>query len=271
MSRSFAANLIVGLAFEVRYRFFVTEARRSMHRWLSAVVVLALSLPAIAQDRGGGAPQGRAGGDGAQGRGAGPAGGRGAPPRQVAGHGVEVGGWWARLDDPKESRTGLKFVTMGTGLHATTGPNVILFDADEDWEGPYTTKATFRMTKLASHEVAYGLFVGGQDLDNDKQRYTYFVIRQDGKYLIRKRTGATATNVAGDWADHAAIQKPNAQGSQTNELAIQVGRETVTFLANGQTVATQPAKAVDVVGISGLRIGHGLDLQIEGFSVTQAK
>ena len=89
--------------------------------------------------------------------------------------------------------------------------------------------------------------------------------------LIRKRTGATVTNVAGDWADHAAIQKPNAQGSQTNELAIQVGRDTVTFLANGQTVATQPAKAVDVVGISGLRIGHGLDVQIEGFSVTQAK
>jgi hypothetical protein len=127
------------------------------------------------------------------------------------------------------------------------------------------------MTKPASHQVAYGLFVGGQDLDNDKQRYTYFVIRQDGKYLIRKRTGATTVNVAGDWADHAAIQKPNAQGSQTNELAIQVGRETVTFLANGQTVATQPAKAVDAVGISGLRIGHGLDVHIEGFSVTQTK
>ena len=125
-----------------------------MHKWLAAVVVLALSLPAIAQERGGGA---------------GPAGGRGgAPPRPAAGNGIEVGGWWARLDDPKESRTGLKFVTMGTGLHATTGPNLILFDADEDWEGPYTTKATLTMTKLASHEVAYGLFVGGQNLDNDK-------------------------------------------------------------------------------------------------------
>ena len=42
-------------------------------------------------------------------------------------------------------------------------------------------------------------------------------------------------------------------------------------MANGQTVATQPASAVDVVGISGLRIGHGLDVQIEGFSVTQGK
>ncbi|HLG56433.1 MAG TPA: hypothetical protein VI485_13940 [Vicinamibacterales bacterium] len=237
-----------------------------MHRWLLAVVVLALSLPAIAQDRGGGAPQGR-GGDAPQG----PPGGRGAPPRPAAGNGIEVGGWSARLDDPKESRTGLKFVTMGTGLHATTGPTVILYDPEEDWEGPYTTKATLTMTKPASHQVAYGLFVGGQDLDTDKQRYTYFVIRQDGKFLIRKRTGATTANVAGDWMDHAAIQKPNAQGGQTNELAIRVARDAVTFLVNGQTIATHPTSAVDAVGISGLRIGHGLDVHIEGFSVEQVK
>ena len=242
-----------------------------MYRWLAAGVIFALSLPAIAQERGGTAGPGRGGGGDAQGRGAGPAAGRGAPPRPVAGHGIEVGGWWARLDDPKESRTGLKFGTMGTGFQATTGPTVILFDPDEDWEGPYTTKATLTLTKPVSHQVAYGLFVGGQDLYTDKQRYTYFVIRQDGKYLIRKRTGSTTANVAGDWADHAAIQKPDAKGSQTNELAIQVGRDTVVFMANGQTVATHPATALDAVGISGLRIGHGLDVHIEGFSVSQSK
>jgi hypothetical protein len=220
-----------------------------MHRWLVAVVVgLTLSVSALAQNRGGGAPQ--------------------APP---AGNGIEVAGWWARLDNPKEARTGLKFVTMGTGFRATTGPTIILFDPNEDWEGPYTTKATLTMTKLASHQVAYGLFVGGQDLDTDKKRYTYFEIRQDGKYLIRKRSGSTIADVAGSWADHAAIQKPNASGSQTNELAIQVGRDAVVFMANGQTVATHPATAIDVVGMSGLRIGHGLDVQIDGFSVSQGK
>lgn len=221
-----------------------------MHRWLAVVVVVALSVSAIAQGPGG--------------RGGGPAG-------PTAGNGIEVPGWWARLDNPKEPRTGLKFVTMGAGFHVTTGPTVILFDPNEDWEGPYTTKATLTMTKLASHQVAYGLFVGGQDLDSDKQRYTYFEIRQDGKFLIRKRAGAATTDVAGTWADHPAIQKPNATGSQTNELAIQVGRDAVVFMANGQTVATHPASAVDVVGMSGLRIGHGLDVQVDGFSVTQAK
>jgi hypothetical protein len=238
-----------------------------MKKWLAAIVILALTVPAVAQDRGGGAAQGRGGGAPA-GRGAGPG---AAPARPVAGNGIEVPGWWARMDDPKDARAGLKFVTMGTGLHVTTGPNLILWDPQNDWEGPYTTKAALTMTKPASHQVAYGIFVGGQDLDTDKQRYTYFVVRQDGKYLIRKRTGATTANLGGDWADHAAIQKPNAQGSQTNELSIQVGRETVTFMANGQTVATHPAKAVDVIGISGLRIGHGLDVQVEGFGVTQGK
>ena len=69
-----------------------------MHKWFSVVVVLGLTLSASAQERGGGAPQGRGGG-GPQG----PAGGRGAPPRPAAGHGIEVGGWSARLDDAKES------------------------------------------------------------------------------------------------------------------------------------------------------------------------
>src|SRR5688572_20058868 len=109
-----------------------------MHRLLAAVVILALAIPAIAQDRGGAPPPGRGGAPGGgaapQGRGGAPAGGRGAAPaRPNAGNGIEVGGWWARLDDPKESRTGLRFFTMGTGLHATTGPNIILYDPQEDW------------------------------------------------------------------------------------------------------------------------------------------
>ena len=76
-----------------------------MHRWLALVVVVALSVSAIAQ---------------------GPPGGRGAAVGPVAGNGVEVPGWWARLDNPKEPRTGLRFVPMGAGFRATVEPD---FDA----------------------------------------------------------------------------------------------------------------------------------------------
>jgi hypothetical protein len=188
----------------------------------------------------------------------------------VAGNGVEAPGWWARLDDAKESRSGLRVTSSGSGVHIVTGPNAIFFDPEIGGAGEYTVKATFTQNKPASHQVAYGLFLGGNDLDIDKQRYTYFVIRQDGKFLIRKRSGTTTSNVAGDWADHPAIVKADAAGKQVNELSIVVTKDTVTFMANGQAVAKHPASAIDLEGIAGVRVGHGLDLQIDNLSATRA-
>jgi hypothetical protein len=220
-----------------------------MHKWLATAAILLLTLPTMAQ---------------AQGRGGGPA----AAPRPVAGNGVDIPGWWARLDDPKENRQGLTVTRKGTTIRATTGPNAIFYDPQEDWEGQYTIRASFTQLKPASHQVAYGLFFGGTDLDKDSQRYTYLVIRQDGKYVIKRRNGAATSDVAGDWADHAAVARADASGRQVNELVVRVSKDGAAFSINGQQVANHPASAVDVVGIAGLRIGHGLDLQIDDFTVT---
>jgi hypothetical protein len=241
-----------------------------MHKWLAALAIVLLILPALpdAQEGGGG---GRGGAAGARGGGPPAGGGRGgfpaAPPRPVAGNGVELPGWWARLDDPKESRQGLNVTPASGGIHAVTGPNAIFFDPQQDWEGDYTVRALFTLNKPASHPVAYGLFFGGIDLDQDDQRYAYFVIRQDGRFQLRKRTGATVANLSGDWMEHPAVARPDASGRQVNELAIRVRKDGVTFLANGQEVARQPSSAVDLVGIAGLRIGHGLDVQVDKFAV----
>jgi len=225
-----------------------------MQKWLVSVAILALSFIAV--------------GEAQRGRGAGPGGFGAPPPRPVAGHGVEVPGWWARLDDVKEPTTGLRFTSQGGGLHATTGPNIIFWDPQQEAKGTYTVKATFTVTKPPSHPVAYGLFIGGANLSEDSQKYSYFVIREDGRFLIRKRNGAATSSVGGDWAANPAVLG-RAAGGQKNELSIQVGGGRVSFMANGKEVASQAATAIDTEGIVGLRIGHGLDVQIDGFAVEQ--
>ncbi len=223
-----------------------------MQKWLASVVILALSFVAI--------------GHAQRGRGGGPP----PPPRPVAGNGVEVPGWWGRVDDPKAQLTGLKFSEMSGGLHATPGPNMIFWDPQRTASGNYTVKATFTVTKPPSHPVAYGLFIGGTNLEQDSQKYTYFVIREDGQFLVRKRDGANASNVGGNWAANPAVTGRTA-GVQKNELSIQVGGGKVAFMANGKEVASQPETAVDTSGIVGLRVGHGMDIQIDGFTVEAQK
>jgi len=223
-----------------------------MQKWLASVIILTLSFVAI--------------GHAQRGRGGGPP----PPPRPVAGNGVEVPGWWGRVDDPKEPTTGLKFSTMSGGLHATTGPNITLWDPQQTASGNYTLKATFTVTKPPSHPVAYGLFIGGSNLEQDSQKYTYFVIREDGQFLVRKRDGVNATNVGGNWAANPAVMG-RAAGVQKNDLSIQVAGGRVSFMANGKEVASHPATAVDTNGIVGLRVGHGMDIQIDGFAVEAQK
>jgi hypothetical protein len=104
----------------------------------------------------------------------------------------------------------------------------------------------------------------GKDLAGEGQSYVYFLVRGDGKYLIRKRTGATTSDIVA-WTDSDAIQKADAAGKATNKLEIDASGAKVGFLVNGKTVH-QMAMA-DVAGIVGLRVNHFLDVQIEGFAV----
>ena len=78
--------------------------------------------------------------------------------------------------------------------------------------------------------------------------------------------GANASNVGGNWAANPAVTGRTA-GVQKNELSIQVAGGKVVFMANGKEVANHAATTVDTNGIVGLRVGHGMDIQIDGFAV----
>lgn len=176
-------------------------------------------------------------------------------------------GWSARLDSDRMSMDNVQFATMGTGLHLTTGPHVILWREADRTEGRFHTEATITRTKAPAHPESYGLVFAGRDLNSANQTYLYFLVRGDGKFLIRKREGATVTNVNSGWTDHAAIGTANEAGRVTDKLEIAASGTTVTFSVNGQVVHEMPAAGMNLAGAVGLRASHSLDLHIEGFVV----
>ncbi len=175
-------------------------------------------------------------------------------------------GWQARLDQPTAKIESLSFEQMGSGFHVKTGPAAIFYKDTQKMNGAYETHATFTQLEPAAHPEAYGLIIGGADLQAEGQKYTYFLIRQDGKFLVKRRAGAQTPGVM-TWTENAAVKKADASGKMANMLAIEVGKDKVRFLVNGTEVASQPAADLDTNGIAGLRVNHNLNVQIDNFGV----
>ena len=182
------------------------------------------------------------------------------------GGGVTMDGWQARLDSGRADINDLSFRAMGGGFHVTTGPHAIFWNPSNTGSGTYTLSASFTQTKPSSHPNSFGLFFGGQDLDGDGQRYTYFLIREDGQFLIKKRMGADTENLAGDWAAHSAVNALEG-GQMTNTISVEVGASNVRFLSNGTEVASVPKDGLDVNGVAGVRFSHQLDVHVSDFMV----
>ena len=177
--------------------------------------------------------------------------------------GVQANGWEARLDRDGDISGVLNFRTMGEGVHATTGGRgaAIFWRPGDTQSGDYTISATFTQTQPSSHPNAYGLFFGGADLSGPNQQYGYFVIREDGQYLLRKRMGSETPDVV-QWTRHDAIQTLDGDGRSTNSLSVEVGATQIRFLVNGTEVSSQPRSTFDTDGIVGLRVNHQLDVHI---------
>jgi hypothetical protein len=188
----------------------------------------------------------------------------------VEGGGVLPAGWSGRPDGTGDLKS-VKFVTMEPGYHLTLGPATILYREQDQAKGPFHTLATFHQMKKLEHAEGYGLFFGGENLTGPNQKYIYFLVRDDGKYLIKRRDGENTSEITKGWTASSAIKKGDAQGKATNLLEIDAKQDPkkVAFKVNGTTVHTADAKSMSPKGIVGLRANHNLDLHVEGFALHQ--
>jgi hypothetical protein len=187
---------------------------------------------------------------------------------QAQGGGTLPPGWQVRPDQPTASAADVRFFVAGDGLHVTTGPAAVLWNPANAATGEFRARVTFLQTRAPQHPEAYGLVLGGKNLDGQVPAgpdYLYFVVRGDGKYMVRHRAANGELHDVVNWTEHAAITKQDAAGKATNAIAAEAGAFGVRFLVNGQKVAELPG--ISTAGIVGLRVNHNLDLHVSDFAV----
>jgi len=176
-------------------------------------------------------------------------------------------GWQARFDRANASMANVTFVEVDGGHHVTLGPSGIFYNPEHTASGQFHARATFTQSKPTPHPEGYGLLVGGQQLDGPGQDYLYFLVRQDGRFLIKHRAGSE-THTLKDWTEHAAVARVADGSAATNTLAVETLPRHTRFLVNGQEVARlDNHPQLNTSGVVGLRVNHNLELHVANFEV----
>lgn len=185
-------------------------------------------------------------------------------------------GWKVRADrsmsasDP-DAAGAIKFVTMGTGFHATTPQAAVFWNPANSATGTYSLKGTFTLVKPSGHTNYYGLVFAGTDLEGPAQNYIYFMVGQDGTWLLKRREGNTSTQDLAGRASSPAVKVPDASGKSTNALEVRVMADKIDYLVNGTVVHTTPKSGptAKTDGLYGVRVNHQLEVHVDGLAMSK--
>ncbi len=176
--------------------------------------------------------------------------------------------WRARLDDPGASIAGVRFEPAAGGAHVTTRTAAIFWRPADSASGSFAVRATFRQLRAPPRPEGYGLLVGGRDLGGADQGYLYFLVRGDGRFLVKRRSGDETASPLGGWRAAKAVRAAASDGTATNALEIRVGRDSVRFVVNGTRVAGLARDdGTRTDGLVGLRVNHRLDVRVTDFTI----
>jgi hypothetical protein len=184
-------------------------------------------------------------------------------------------GWKMRVDrstsasDP-DAAGDIKFMQHGSLFHAINPQAAVYWNPANTAAGSYTLKGSFKLMKPSDHTNYYGLIFGGSGLEGVSQRYLYFVVAQNGTWLIKRRDGDATENVSAKTPSDV-VKKPDAGGQSTNVLEVRVSADKIDYVVNGTVVHSTPHSGQTAMtdGIYGIRINHHLEVQIADFGVSK--
>lgn len=175
-------------------------------------------------------------------------------------------GWQVRYDKGEHAAHGadsISFVQMTPGFHATTGGSAaIMWHTDSSARGDFTIASTmFLFPTKGRDKEGYGVFVGGADLAGAGQRYTYFLLRNDGMFLVKQRQGEKTVTLS-DWTTLPAIKRQTGGDAVQNDFRVEAKGGTVRFLVNGTEAVALPRAQVSPDGVYGVRMNHAVNAHI---------
>jgi hypothetical protein len=204
--------------------------------------------------------------------------------KAVSSGGVRAAGWMGKID-AREAQNGAKLedsklVTMGQGLHVTTGPAVVYWNPANTASGNYTVEAVFTEQKfmgLNDHAHPYGIMIAGNDMGTDNQSYLYCAAYGNGNFIVRG-FGPGSFQMNGRMGQASdVINRAAAKGEPvTQKIALRVSDDKVECLINDKVAGTYPkadlilpGKLKSTDGIYGIRFGHNTDAHVGGLKMTK--
>jgi hypothetical protein len=179
-------------------------------------------------------------------------------------------GWKLRIDhstnasDP-DAAGSIKFTQAGSGFQAINPQAAVYWNPANTVMGNYSLKGNFTLLKPSNHNNYYGLVFGGGDLDGEKQSYMYFMVSQNGSWLLKQKSGPPEASTVAN-GKNAAIKTPDASGRSTNAIEVKVSGDKIEYVVNGTTVHSTPKAGVKTDGTWGFRVNHFLEVQVDGLA-----
>lgn len=186
----------------------------------------------------------------------------------AAGTGLPAG-YSAVFDHADAKSSDVSYVEKGPGKwEVKTGPAHVLYSPGDTAANKFIVSATFEQLEAPAHPEAFGVFIGGSNLSGPTVKYTYFIVRGDGMYMVKVRDGANTRTIT-NWTASPAIPKQDAKGKGLYGIRVDVRDKVASVSVNGAPVTTIAGKDAPLNGITGVRINHNLHLIVTPVTVVR--